>query len=175
MSGADDPTAGEAWDDLLTDATAMGEEYREHDWDVTVLSPLAVSPAHREGHAGFDVRVPDETYETLESLLEDDGMSVDGAEVFSRIEDGAVYALAVELDDTEGRAVVVPVAYHPEESSAVLERALEEDELSLYVRPAAIDRWVTFFHDDPGPFLVTEDDAVGGDDETAGEETADEE
>ena len=156
--GSTDPDEDD-WAELLEDEAEIAAEYREHGWEVTTLRPEDVTPAEGQGQVGFDVLVPDEEYETVESLLEEEGVTVDGAEVFSRVVDDTVYALAVELDEEDGTAVVIPMYYRPSAATDVVESALEDGELSLYVRPREGDRWVTFFHEDPSPFVPEDPDS----------------
>jgi len=158
----DDPQ----WVDLLEDAVAIAEEYRENGWDAIVLEPKDVSPVEREERTGFDVRVSDDEYDLLESLIEGGDVSITAADVYYRPpeDDGdRRIALAVERDDDTETAVFVPLSYDLEESRSVFETALEVEELLVHVvsesteSAADTDGWVSFSHEDPSLFLEEAD------------------
>ncbi len=68
--------AGSLWADLLADANAIAEEYRDEGWDVVVLEPTAVSPVDRDERVGLDVTVSDAEYEIVEELIEEGAVTI---------------------------------------------------------------------------------------------------
>lgn len=154
----DGPVAS-AWKDLLADAEAIAEEYRDRGWEVLTVEPGDVAPVTKEERFGFSVLLPDSEYDAVEDLVDRDAAGFGEAEVYRRSVGNTVFALAVELDETTETAVVVPLYYVPAETEAVLETAAEEGELLVHLRPLSIENWVTFSHDDPSLF-VPGDDAI---------------
>ncbi|RQH03444.1 DUF7529 family protein [Natrarchaeobius oligotrophus] len=169
---ADAPTSEAIWTELLEHAGAIAAEYRDAGWDAVVLEPVDVSPSEREERFGLDVRVSDEEYDVVETLVENEDVAFADAEVYYRPPDGddRRYALVVERDESVETAVFLPLTYSVSRARTVLERALLEEELLAHVRPggdaedvasdagsADVDRWVTFSHDDPSLFLEESD------------------
>ena len=175
MTDDGSPLSGPEWDELLEDAAAIADGYREAGWDTVVCEPVAVSPTTAEDRIGLDVLVSDDEYELLASLV-DGGVVIDDAEVYYRPAEGADrrFALVVERASESETAVCVPLTYSFESARPVLETALLEGELLVYVRPAddgepgpepsGADEWITFSHGDPSLFL-DEDDVRGWDDQ----------
>ena len=156
--------AGVRWTELLEDATAIAEEYRENGWDAIVLEPTSIAPVERTDRLGLDVTVSNEAYDLLESLVEDGDVTITAADVYYRppeSDDHERIALVVERDDEQETAIFVPLTYDLEDSRAVFETALAEEELLVYVTTAATDaeadRWVSFSHEDPSLFLEEAD------------------
>ncbi|WP_049926334.1 DUF7529 family protein [Halopiger goleimassiliensis] len=156
----DDGVSTREWDDLLADATAIADSYREEGWDVVVPAPESVSPLADDDRRGFEVLVDDETYDLLASLVDGD-VSIDDAEVYYRPADGGDrrFALAVERDTDTETAVCLPLTYSMAAARPVLEAALLEEELPVYVGAAAdgSEERLTFSHDDPSLFLEESD------------------
>ena len=159
-------TDGGRWAELLEDAAAIADEYRENDWDAIVLEPDAVSPVEREERTGFDVRVSDEEYDLVENLIESGDVTITAADVYYRPTDGDAeddrrIALVVERDDDAETAVFVPLIYDLSDSRSVFETALREEELLVHVTTDPADgdpdTWVSFSHEDPSLFLEETD------------------
>lgn len=167
------PADDSRWDELLADAAAIAEEYRENGWDAVVLEPDAVEPVEREDRTGFDVRVSAEEYALLESLIDDGDVTITAAEVYYRppaTDDEGRIALAVERDEDTETAAFVPLTYDIDASRSVFETALQEERLLLHVTSATDDdsnAWVSFSHDDPSLFLEEADVRGWFDDESA--------
>ena len=179
------PAADPQWAELLEDAAAIAEEYRENDWDAVVLEPAAVVPVEREERIGLDVRVSDEEYALVADLVEGGDVTISAADVYYRppeTDTEARIALAVERDEDTETAVFVPLCYDLEDETtrSVFETALATEELLVHVttgsEPAAAgeagsesesepeadsdhepEDWVTFSHDDPSLFLEEAD------------------
>lgn len=174
MSDDGSPVSGPEWDELLEDAAAIADGYREAGWDTVVCEPVAVSPATAEDRVGIDVIVSDDEYDLLASLVDGD-VVIDDAEVYYRPAEGADrrFALVVERASESETAVCVPLTYSFEAARPVLETALLDGELLVYVRPAAdaepeaapsaADEWITFSHGDPSLFLDEDDVRAWGD------------
>ena len=157
----DDGTATDEWDDLLEDASAIADSYRNDGWDVVVPAPETVSPRAGDDRRGFDVLVDPETYDLLSSLV-DGELSIDGAEVYYRPAEGddRRFALAVERDSDTETAVCLPLTYSMAEAKPALKTALLEEELLVHVgaeSDAESQQRVTFSHDDPSLFLEESD------------------
>lgn len=147
------------WTELLEDAGAIAEDYRENGWDAVVLEPIDVSPVERKERFGLDVEVSEEEYELVERLIADDAVAFGGAEVYYRpaAGDDRRFALAVERDEANATAVFVPLTYALSAAHGVFERALREEELQVHLRPEAATEWIVFSHDDPSLFLEQSD------------------
>ena len=154
-------SAAPLWADLLEDARAIAEEYREDGWDAVVLEPAAVSPVDEAERTGLDIAVSAEEYEVVAGLIEDGEVTISAADVYYRPladEDGdRRVALAVERDEEGETAILVPLSYDIADCRAVFETALVEEELLLHVLAAPDDGWVSFSHDDPSLFLEESD------------------
>ncbi|MFP9191016.1 hypothetical protein ACLI4Q_05045 [Natrialbaceae archaeon A-CW1-1] len=144
---------GELWEEVLADATALAEEYRENGWEVRTVHPGDVSPTEKDERFGLSVLLPGSEYEEIESLIDDPNVSFDGAEVYQHTVGTVVYAVVIELDTTTEVAVVIPMAYSVAEFETIFEQAFEDEELQVHLRPLTIDQWVTFVHDDPSLFV----------------------
>uniref|UniRef100_A0A7D6CSV0 Uncharacterized protein n=1 Tax=Natrinema zhouii TaxID=1710539 RepID=A0A7D6CSV0_9EURY len=150
------------WDDLLEDARAIAEEYREDGgWDAVVLEPNAISPVEESERTGLDVTVTAEEYEVVESLIEEGDVTISAADVYYRplTEEGSDrrVALAVERDEETETAVFVPLSYDIGDCRSVFETALVEEELLIHVTADPENGWVSFSHDDPSLFLEEAD------------------
>ena len=161
-SAADDESdPATLWDDLLADARAIAEEYREDGWDAVVLEPTDISPVDSEERAGLDVTVSADEYDVVAGLIEEGDVTITAADVYYRplAEEGSDrrVALAVERDDDSETAIFVPLAYDITDCRSVFETALFEEELLVHVLAEPDDSWVSFSHDDPSLFLEESD------------------
>lgn len=163
----------DVWDDLVDDARAIAAAYRDAGWEVPSVDVADVAPVADEDRDrfGLHVFVPGEEYDAVEALVERETSSFDAAEVYRRTVDGTVFAVAVERDEGNEVAVVVPLSYALDDAAAVLETALERGELRIHLRPLSIEKWVTFEHDEPALFLPDRD---GSDGEATGADSSDE-
>lgn len=154
-----------SWTELLEDAAAIADEYRNRGWTVVAADTRDVVPwtATDGGNdagkpaGGFTALLPDAAFDELETLVERDGAAFDAAEVYRRSVGDAVLAIAVELDAATDAAVVLPLYYRPDEASDALATALDRGELLVRVRSVSRDEWVTFAHDDPALFVADEE------------------
>lgn len=153
--------AGPLWDELLADARAIAEEYRDDGWDVIVLEPTDVSPVEREERVGLDVTVSAEEYAIVEELIEEGDVEITAADAYYRplADEGSDQrvALTVERDESSETAVFVPLTYDIEDCRSVFETALVEEELLTHVTTDSTARWVSFSHGDPSLFLEEAD------------------
>ncbi|MFC6769143.1 DUF7529 family protein [Natrinema soli] len=156
-SNSDDPL----WNDLLEDARAIAEEYREEGWDAVVLEPADISPVEEAERTGLDVTVSAEEYEVVADLIEEGDVTISAADVYYRplAEEGSDrrVALAVERDEETETAVFVPLSYDIGDCRSVFETALVEEQLRIHVTADPDDGWVSFSHDDPSLFLEEAD------------------
>ncbi|MFP8957895.1 hypothetical protein ACLI4Y_14305 [Natrialbaceae archaeon A-CW3] len=141
------------WEEVMADATALADEYREEGWEVCSVRPGDVSPAEKDDRFGLSVLLPGSDYEAVESLIDDPDVSFNGAEVYQHTVGTVVYAVAIELDTANEVAIVIPMAYSVADFQTIFEHAFEDGELQLHLRPLTIDQWVTFVHDDPSLFV----------------------
>ncbi|WP_408959551.1 hypothetical protein [Natrinema sp. 74] len=149
------------WDDLLEDARAIAEEYREDDWDAVVLEPDGVSPVESDDRIGLDVSVSAEEYDAVAGLIEEGDVTISAADVYYRplADEGSDrrVALAVERDEEGETAIFVPLSYDISDARSVFETALVEEQLLIHVLAAPENGWVSFSHDDPSLFLEKQD------------------
>ncbi|NUB90522.1 hypothetical protein HT576_05675 [Haloterrigena sp. SYSU A121-1] len=159
------------WTELLEDAAAIAEEFRDNGWDAVVLEPEAVAPIDCEERTGFDVGVSDEEYDLVESLIDGGDVTVTAADIYYRppeSDDEGRIALVVERDENTETAVFVPLRYDFEDEAtrSVFETALAAEEVFVHVTPTAAAgattddepaNWVSFSHDDPSLFLEEAD------------------
>lgn len=148
-----------AWTELLEDAASIAEGYREDGWETVVLEPVDVAPVEREDRVGLSVEVSAEEYDSVERLVEREGITLSGADVYYRpAGDGdRRFVLAVERDEVSDTAVFVPLTYALSAAHGVFERALREGSLQVHVRPASAAEWIVFSHGDPSLFLEESD------------------
>ena len=161
------PTTSPVWDELLADARAIADDYRESGWDAAALEPEAVDPIEDADRVGLGVTVSTDEYDLVEGLADDEGVDfgiadvyyrpVDGDDHRSVDEDDRRFAIAVERDESTETAVVLPLTYSIEAAQSVFERALAEETLRLHVRPASATEWIVFSHDDPSLFVAESD------------------
>ncbi|MFQ3319064.1 MAG: hypothetical protein ACI8UR_002079 [Natronomonas sp.] len=142
--------ATERWQELLDDAAAVADEYRENGWETLVLSTGDVTPL-ADDPFGLDVVAPTEEFEALEALVE--GASFDTSHVFRDEDDGLRFLIiAIEASD-HGAAVVVPAFLSLDEEASLAERAQTEGTMYTHVRPPDSGGRVTFTHDEPELFF----------------------
>ena len=154
-----DPTAS-LWTDLLADAHAIAEEYRDDGWDAVVLEPTDISPVEQDDRTGLEVTVSADEYDIVADLV-DGAVTITAADVYYRplAAEGSDQrvALTIERDDDSETAIFVPLAYDIVASRSVFETALVEEELFVHVLADPDDGWVSFSHDDPSLFLEESD------------------
>ncbi|WP_254762988.1 DUF7529 family protein [Natrinema marinum] len=156
-----DESADSLWVDLLEDARAIAEEYREDGWDAVVVEPAAVSPVDSDDRFGLDVSVSAQEYDAVAGLIEEGAVTITAADVYYRplADDGSDrrVALAVERDEDSETAIFVPLSYDISDARSVFETALVEEELLIHVLADPESGWVSFSHDDPSLFLEESD------------------
>jgi hypothetical protein len=156
----DDPVAA-FWDDLLADAAATADEYREDGWETLELHPGDVTPLTGEygDRVGLDVLVPDDEFRAVEAWF-DAGFSVDGYRAFRSVVSGAVFVLAVVRDEGSQRALFVPAFYALDDPDArdLFGEARGAGHLRLFLRRLSGD-YVDLALDDPELLAPPEDAA----------------
>lgn len=105
------------------------------------------------GPSGFDVLLPDNEFEELQSLV-DRGVEFDQYEVF-RAESDIVYALVAMEDTDEQVAVCYPLYYEARSAADLFARARETGELHAYLRRLDGER-IAFTYTDPELFRPEE-------------------
>jgi hypothetical protein len=147
------------WEMLLDDAAATAAEYEDRGWETLELHTADVTPLDGEfdDRVGLSVLVPDDEFETLRNTFA--GSDIDGFEAYRTEVMGYVALLLVLEDETDQRAVVVPVYYSTGEDAAenLFAQALADGELSVYLRNLAEDR-VAVTLADPEPLAPPETD-----------------
>lgn len=138
------------WQELLDDADATAEEYREGDWEVLQIRPGDVTPRPGEPF-GLDVLAPGDEYDRLEETV--DRVSFDTSHVYRAEEDEVRFYIVVVEASEAGVAVIVPAFLPLEDEAALAERAGEDGAMYTHVRPLSDDTRVTFTHEDPGLFF----------------------
>jgi hypothetical protein len=163
--GEDHPLAGlvDRWEAVIDDMEATATEYREQGWNVVELHPGDINPLPParggevldDDRVGFDVLVPDNEFETVES--EAASVTFDSYEAY-RAQVGSVVFVVVAVEANEaGLAVLVPVYYRTADAQELTKRALGRGSLNLFVRPLADDRRVVFTQDDPALLLPSDE------------------
>lgn len=138
------------WAELLADADAMAERYREEGWTALVVSTRDIAVLDDELF-GLDVLVPHGEYERLEELVETG--AVDRTHAF-RTDAAGVRLLVVVAEAPAAEEVVfVPACLSLEEVDTLRERADAEGTMYTHVRTLATDARVTVQHEDPELFL----------------------
>lgn len=144
------PAVADRWEDLLADARATAEEYREDGWDVRLFHPGDVVPL-TDDPFGLDVLLPSNEFEELRDLV--DGTTIDETRVFRAEDDGVrFYVLVLEAAETD-EAVVVPAFLALSEAPALERRATDEGVMYTHLRPLSTDVRVTVSHEDPTLFF----------------------
>lgn len=144
------PAVAERWDDVLADARATAEEYREDGWDVLELHPGDVTPL-LEDPFGLDALAPDNEYEELKAVVE--GITFDRTSVYHAEDGGVRFYVTVPEAVAASQAVVIPTFLLLSEMPPVQEKAETEGVMFTHVRTLSADERVTFRHDDPGLFF----------------------
>jgi hypothetical protein len=123
------------WDDLLEDAEARAEAYREDGWETLLLHTADVTPlaGNHDDRVGFSVLVPDDEFDELRSVFAD--TTVRRYDAYRTTVGGFVaFVLAIETgDDT---AVLCPGYYETDDDSAdaLFEQAQSAGSLTVYLR-----------------------------------------
>lgn len=149
------PTPGEVepWDRLLDDAATIESELREAGWEAVSIDPESVSPVETDDRVGFRAIVGDEEYDAVERVVRRPEVAFTAVDVYRQTEGRTTVVLAVERDDESQTAVLVPLYYERPEARSVVETALADGRLLVYVETAGGDTWVVFSHDDPSLFV----------------------
>jgi hypothetical protein len=143
----------------LTEADEPESEYSEPD------EPAADDPAEdaavdpSEERLGFDVLVPDDEFESLESVV-DGAFEATSYETYHADRGEASFVLVVERDEQEETAIFVPIYHSPANAQLLQERSVEREVIHLYLRPLSRRRVVTFSHDEPELFFGEEPNAT---------------
>ncbi|SFS66723.1 DUF7529 family protein [Halostagnicola kamekurae] len=161
------------WLELLADATAIESEFRDAGWETVLVEPDAVTPIDTDERVGIRAAVAQDRYAVVEGLVDRDDVAFSAVDVYYQTDGQTIFVLAVERDDESHHAVLVPLYYDLPDASVVLQTALAEGNLSIYLDPADEpeaeveaeprqadeseatdeDRWVVFSHDDPSLFV----------------------
>ena len=169
----DDRRPNSPWLELLADADAIADEYREAGLTVEVVEARDVVPwtgsvetdsaetdsaetdfaetdsKEDDRRGGFAVLVDAEAFDRLEPLVAEHRFGA--AEVYRRSVADVTLVVAVEIDEPSRRAIVVPMYHRAGEAEAALTAAHESGELHVRVRPDG-DDWLTFVHEEPALF-----------------------
>jgi hypothetical protein len=153
------------WERVMEDVAATADRYRAdgrtvvelHPGDVAVLTGDPETTTEQQGtvdpasrRLGFDVVVPGDEFERLQSALAD--RTVDECEVFRATGDGMVFLL-VALESEDDLAVLLP-AYYSLDERAALESVARQHGLQAHVRPLSDDAVVTVDIENPDPFFA---------------------
>lgn len=149
------PTPGseKPWKRLLEDAATIESDLREADWEVIRVEPQSVSPVDTDDRTGFRVGVAEDTYDAVESMVGRPEVRFTAVDVYRQTEGTTTVVLAVERDDDEQAAVLVPLYYERPDAAPVFETALADGHLFVYLETESAENWVVFSHDDPSLFL----------------------
>lgn len=141
------------WETVVEDAEATAEEYAEKGWETLVLHPgdvTAMPPANlpdATDRVGFDVLVPGSEFELLSEWVE--AAEFDRYDVYRAKEKGVIFAVSVVQAPAAEQAVIAPLYYGVDDVMVTAERAKEQGELRLYVRPLEYDQHVELVQSEP--------------------------
>ena len=142
--------AADRWSELIAEAEAAAEEYREDGWESIVVHTGDVTPLFDDPF-GLDVLSPGSEFEAVRTLA--DSVSFDTSHVH-RGGEGNVRFLLIAVEASAERRVVLVPAYLSLEAARRLEtRSREAGAMYTHVRPLSDDDRVTFSHEDPEPFF----------------------
>jgi len=142
----------EHWSDLIGDLEATAAEYRERGWEVLELHPGDVTVVDADVR-GFDVLVPDDEFETLESWVADGRFDEHDVYLATR---AIVFVLVVLRDEATERAVCCPLYYGPADIETLHDVLEAEGRLMTHVR-SLDNEYVTVVHEDPAVFFPDTD------------------
>ncbi|MFC6823861.1 DUF7529 family protein [Halopelagius fulvigenes] len=148
------------WDDVVGDAEATAEEYREAGWDVVELHPGDVTPvpamldAEPSAEYGLNVLVPGDEFDTVEDIV--GTAEFDSYDAYRAERGGTVFLVVAMLAEESGRAVTIPMYYRTKEAAPMLERAADAGEMRVIVRPLSNDKRVVFEQRDPDSLFPEE-------------------
>lgn len=135
------------WEDLLTDAEATAEEYRDEGWETHLLTPGDVTARYdSDVPHGLDVLVPESEFDLVDRLREE--TTFESGEVYANTVGPQVFLLVAELSTEAGTALLIPAYYNHARHGELLAVAAENDGMRLHVRSLGADKRVTFVHDD---------------------------
>lgn len=140
------------WEDVEADLEATAQELSAEGWTTVTLHPGDVTTrvGRDGGPAGLDVMVAGNEFEELTDQVEA-GAGFSETAVFRQAAGGVAFLVCV-LRDPERRVAALVPAFYPQtgdDARVLAERAREEGEVRLFVRPLRRDRVVTFTVDDP--------------------------
>jgi len=135
------------WQDLLADAEATAEEYREDGWETHLLTPGDVTPRYdSEEPYGLDVLVPESEFELVDGLREE--TTFESSDVYAQTIGPIVFLLTAELTTGANTAVLVPAYFNHVNDADLLAAAAEGEGMRLHLRSLGSDHRVTFIHED---------------------------
>ncbi|SFK58434.1 hypothetical protein SAMN04487950_0025 [Halogranum rubrum] len=142
----------DVWEGVVEDMEATAAEYRDEGWETLELHPGDVNALpsvqeRRDGQFGLTVLVPGDEYEAVSSWV--DGSEFDEYEVFRAQEGGVVFLVLATKSTATNRVVLTPLYYGVEDAQMMVERATEEGQMQVHVRPLSDDEHVTFTQTDP--------------------------
>ncbi|AHF98522.1 hypothetical protein HALLA_06375 [Halostagnicola larsenii XH-48] len=153
------PDEADPWIELLEDAAAIEGEFQDAGWETLFVEPEAVTPVETDDRVGLRAVVSQDQYTAVEDLVGRDDIAFAAVDVYYQTEGQTTFILAVERDDETEHAVLLPLYYDLPDASSVLETALADGHLFVYLDPADEpaetdeDRWVVFSHDEPSLFV----------------------
>ena len=153
------------WEDVEADLEATAAELEAEGWTTVPLHPGDVTTriGRDGGPAGLDVMVAGNEFEELTDQVEA-GAAFSETAVFREASGGVAFLVCVLRDPDRRVAVLVPTFYPQtgEDVRALAERAHDEGEVRLFVRPLRRDRVVTFAVEDPALVFPTDWDGESG-------------
>ncbi|GGL47133.1 DUF7529 family protein [Halocalculus aciditolerans] len=144
-SGVNAPNPA-AWRDVVADMDATADAYEDADWGVVKCHPGDVAVLTEGDRTGLDVVLPDDEYETVESLFED-GVAFTEYEVLQAVEADTVYVVVVMEDPEREQALLYPAYYGVPDAEKLLDTA-DADGLHVYLRRLD-DDYVELVHERP--------------------------
>ena len=121
----------ERWEDVLADADATAEEYREQGWEATVVHPGDVNPVPDAGR--LDVLLPGPEFDELRDRMDD--IDVDRFQVYAARQSGVAFRLVVAEDRDGEFAVCVPTYLADSDAGPLEHTATSTGTLTIRLRP----------------------------------------
>lgn len=143
--GGGPPSMPGMWADIIEEATALAEEYRQAGFEVAVLHPGDVVPVPDD--EAFDVLLPGSEFDAVEALVE--SFDADEVEVFTATDAGFGYVVVVATDGDRRAAICCPLYYELTGIDEFVDAVTQAGAVELHLRPLSERPPVVLSIDDP--------------------------
>lgn len=137
------------WENLMEEANSLASEYGDNGWETEVLIPGDVTPVDTEPpFLGLNVLVGGDQFKIVYQMVDDRGLTFGESDVYREEKQGIVMLLLVLKDTPSKTAIFVPMYYHMEAASDMIEMAKSTRKIHTIVRPLSMDESVVFEHNE---------------------------